>query len=79
MTYFEAMSHFGSPDGQVLYLVVCAAPGADKTLDRVLSEREAGYDVCVIATARARHWFDVAAVESTTPPAVRGWHRAGVR
>lgn len=66
MGYVSGMSHFGPPGTRVLYLVVCAAPGAEKTLERVASERAAGHDVCVIATERARDWFDVAAVESAS-------------
>lgn len=65
------MSHFGSPGGHVLYLVVCAAPGANNTLDRVHLEQANGHEVCVIATERALAWFDVAAVEVTTGHAIQ--------
>lgn len=60
------MTSFGSPDGNVLYLVVCAAPGAERTLDRIAAEQAAGWTVCVVATERALHWFDVDAVVHAT-------------
>lgn len=42
----------------MLYLVVTAASGAEHTLDRIAAEQAAGWDVCVVATERALHWFD---------------------
>jgi phosphopantothenoylcysteine decarboxylase len=53
-------------DTKVLYLVVCAVPGADRTLDRIRDEQAAGWDVCVIATERSLHWFDNNEVERLT-------------
>ena len=57
------MTSYGSPSGNVLYLVVCAVPGADRTLERIAAEQEAGWEVCVVATQRALHWFDEPAVQ----------------
>lgn len=55
------MTSFGSPDGDVLYLVVTAASGAENTLDRIAAEQAAGWTVCVVATERSLHWFDATA------------------
>lgn len=55
------MTSFGSPEGNVLYLVVCAVTGADRTLERIAAEQAAGWDVCVVATERSLHWFDAEA------------------
>ncbi len=52
------MVSFGSTDGNVLYLGVCAVPGAERIVDRVKAEQAAGWDVCLLATERALHWFD---------------------
>jgi len=60
------MSSFGSPSGRVLYLVVCAVPGAERTLERVRIEQGNGWEVCVVATEKALHWFDGATVEQAT-------------
>ncbi|MCP5029518.1 MAG: flavoprotein, partial [Actinomycetia bacterium] len=60
------MSSFGSPNGKVLYLAVCAVPGADHILDRIAGEQAEGWDVCLLATERALHWFDTAAAERLT-------------
>ena len=63
------MTSFGPADGNVLYLGVCAVPGADRTIERIQAEQAAGWDVCVLATERALHWFDaeVAAALSGHP------------
>lgn len=61
-----ASGSFGSADGNVLYLVVCAVPGAERTVERVRVEQAKGSEVCVVATERALHWFDAAAVENAT-------------
>lgn len=60
------MTSFGSVSGKVLYLVVCAVPGADGTLDRIASEQAAGWEVCLVATERALNWFDTDAAERLT-------------
>lgn len=60
------MTSFGAPDGNVLYLGVSAVPGADRTLDRIRREQAAGWEVCLLATERALHWFDPDAAEALT-------------
>ena len=62
----ESVTSFGSVDGNVLYLVVCAVTGADRTLERIAAEQQAGWDVCVVATERSLHWFDAVAAETQT-------------
>lgn len=57
------MTSFGSVDGKVLYLVVCAVTTADRTLERIAEEQAKGWDVCVVATERSLHWFDAEAAE----------------
>lgn len=65
------MSSFGSPSGRVLYLVVCAVPGAERTLERVRAEQANGWEVCVVATERALYWFDADAVEQASGHAIQ--------
>ena len=60
------MVSFGSPAGNVLYLVVTAVPGAQHTLERIATEQAQGWDVCVVATERSLHWFDTVAAEAMT-------------
>lgn len=60
------MTSFGSETGNVLYLVVCAVPGAEQTIDRIRAEQARGWEVCVIATERSLAWFDADAVELLT-------------
>lgn len=63
------MTSFGSATGRVLYLGVCAVPGADRTLERIRVEQAAGWEVCLLATERSLHWFDPdAAVQLTGHP-----------
>ena len=52
------MTSFGPHEGKVLYLGVCAVPGADRTIERIRTEQAAGWEVCLLATERALHWFD---------------------
>lgn len=52
------MGSYGSTSGNVLYLGVSAVPGAERTIERVKIEQAAGWDVCLLATERALHWFD---------------------
>jgi phosphopantothenoylcysteine decarboxylase len=54
----DYMTSFGSAEGKVLYLGVCAVPGADRTIERISAEQGAGWEVCLVATERALHWFD---------------------
>lgn len=60
------VTSFGSPTGNVLYLAVCAVPGADRTLERIRAEQAAGWQVCLLATERSLHWFDTDAVVALT-------------
>lgn len=60
------MTSFGSPNGNVLYLVVSAATGAEDTLDRIRAEQAAGWEVCAVLTPQALHWTDAAAIEELT-------------
>lgn len=60
------MVSFGSINGNVLYLGVSAVPGAERTIDRIKAEQAAGWDVCVLATERALHWFDADEAISVT-------------
>ena len=52
------MTSFGSTRGNVLYLGVSAVPGAERTVERIKVEQAAGWEVCLLATERALHWFD---------------------
>ena len=58
------MTSFGSPNGNVLYLGVSAVPGADRTIQRIRSEQDAGWEVCLLATERALYWFDAEEAEA---------------
>lgn len=51
---------------KILYLVVCAVPGAERTIDRIAVEQAAGWEVCVVATERALAWFDPDEIERVT-------------
>ncbi len=52
------MTSFGSDSGNVLYLVVCAAPPVRES-DRLIVQMQAlGWDVCVVTTPAARLWVD---------------------
>lgn len=58
------MTSFGSPAGNVLYLVVCAASGAEHTVERIAREQANGWEVCPVLTPGALHWVDPEAVAS---------------
>ncbi|MDG2112839.1 MAG: flavoprotein [Actinomycetota bacterium] len=66
MTSFRLAARGDRDTNGVLYLVVCAVPGAERTLDRIAAEQAAGWEVCVVATERALAWFDAGEVESLT-------------
>jgi phosphopantothenoylcysteine decarboxylase len=52
------MPSFGSPTGNVLYLVVCAAPPATTATSLIASgAQNAGWDVVIIATPTAVAWL----------------------
>jgi phosphopantothenoylcysteine synthetase/decarboxylase len=55
----------------VLYLVVCAAPPARDALVLVQLAKQAGWEVCVIATPSARRFIDPPALEAATGHPVR--------
>lgn len=65
------VTSFGSPSGKVLYLVVCAVTGADRTVDRIAQEQANGWDVCVVATERSLHWFDAEEAEQVSGHALQ--------
>jgi phosphopantothenoylcysteine synthetase/decarboxylase len=67
---------FGSATGDVLYLVICAAPparDAPALIDRLVG---AGWDVNVVATPTAVAWIDPVALETLTGHPVRTQFRA---
>lgn len=60
-----------APDGNVLYLVVCAAPPAQNITDLIKRKQNEGWEVCVTATPSALDWIDVEAIEALTGYPVR--------
>ncbi|MFT5531244.1 MAG: hypothetical protein ACI91O_001264 [Candidatus Poriferisodalaceae bacterium] len=60
------MTSYAFNGGRVLYLVVCAVPGAERTLERIAAEQTKGWEVCLIATERSLHWFDGRTAEELT-------------
>jgi phosphopantothenoylcysteine synthetase/decarboxylase len=69
------MAHRSRTAGQVLYLVVCAAPPARTIGDLVEALQHDGWTVCVIPTPLAASWIDVAALARQTGYPVRSDHR----
>jgi phosphopantothenoylcysteine synthetase/decarboxylase len=65
------MPSFGSPRGDVLYLVVCAAEPARATPGLVAALQGDGWDVCVVTTPSARRWAHVDALAELTGHDVR--------
>lgn len=65
------MPSFDAGPGNVLYLIVCAAPPAAQTAELVKTKQNEGWDVCVIATDMALDWFDPEQVEALTGHEVR--------
>lgn len=59
----------------VLYLIICAAPPAGQTTERVALLQAAGWDVCVIATPQATRWIDQATLEVVTGHPVRSEYK----
>ena len=55
----------------ILYLMVCAAPPAQRTAQSVQLLQEAGWDVCVIATPQGARWIDQSALTQLTGHVVR--------
>jgi hypothetical protein len=62
---------FGSGRGNVLYLIVCAAPPARRAIDCVETLRAGGWDVCAITTPAALAWVDVESLTKATDHQVR--------
>jgi phosphopantothenoylcysteine synthetase/decarboxylase len=69
------MPSFAPSPGNVLYLIVCAAPPAADTADVVKAKQADGWDVCVIATETALDWFDPDQIEALTGHEVRSQFR----
>jgi len=65
------MSEPVSPPAPVLYLMVCAAPPAQQTLEVVPLLQAAGWDVCVIATPQASRWMDTETIAEISGHVVR--------
>jgi phosphopantothenoylcysteine synthetase/decarboxylase len=70
-----AMTSFGSEAGDVLYLVVCAAPPAREAPELVRHMRAAGWNVCVVTTPTAEDWVDADALGEVSGHAVRSRFR----
>jgi phosphopantothenoylcysteine synthetase/decarboxylase len=66
---------FGSEQGNVLYLIVCAAPPARRSVECVETLQAAGWDICVIATPAALPWVDLDALAKATGHPVRSEFR----
>jgi phosphopantothenoylcysteine synthetase/decarboxylase len=62
---------FGSGRGDVLYLIVCRAPPARRSVDRVKALRADGWEVCAITTPAALAWVDVESLGKATGHPVR--------
>jgi phosphopantothenoylcysteine decarboxylase len=69
------MPSFGSETGNVLYLIVCAAPPARDTPELVKQLRSDGWDVCVIATPASLRWIDTDELTTLTGHVVRSEYR----
>jgi phosphopantothenoylcysteine synthetase/decarboxylase len=69
------MPSFGSDRGDVLYLVVCAAPPARETKRTVALLQAAGWYVCVVATPAALAWIEVPGLRDATGHSVRSEFR----
>ena len=65
------MSEAPTAGQRVLYLVVCAAPPAQRISELVALLSERGWSICVIATPRAAGWLDTAALAEQTGFPVR--------
>lgn len=69
------MPSFDPSPGNVLYLIVCAAPPAADTAKLVKAKQAEGWDVCVVATEMALDWFDADEIEALTGHEVRSRFR----
>jgi phosphopantothenoylcysteine synthetase/decarboxylase len=69
------MPSFGSDTGNVLYLIVCAAPPATRAPEIAKLAADAGWDVSAVVTPAALDWVDVALLADATGHTVRSTYR----
>jgi phosphopantothenoylcysteine synthetase/decarboxylase len=69
------VSSFGSGTGDVVYLVVCAAPPARQAAEVVELLRGAGWRSCVVVTPAALAWVDAGRLERASGHPVRSRFR----
>ncbi len=62
-------------DKAILYLILCAAPPAQRMQDFILLAQRAGWDVCVIATPQATRFIDIPALATLTGYPVRSEYK----
>lgn len=65
------MASFGSSEGNVLYLISCAAPPAQQLTSLVEKLQQAGWNTCVILTPAASRWVDAGVLTKLTGNLVR--------
>jgi phosphopantothenoylcysteine decarboxylase len=65
------MNESASTLSHILYVIVCAAPPAQRTMDVVPQLQAAGWDVCIIATPQASRWMELAPLAQLTGHPVR--------
>jgi phosphopantothenoylcysteine synthetase/decarboxylase len=70
------VASFGSGRGNVLYLIVCAAPPASHIVDSIAGLQEAGWEVCPVTTPAAAAWTDTQGLQAATGHPVRSVFRA---
>jgi phosphopantothenoylcysteine synthetase/decarboxylase len=61
--------------GRVLYLVVCAAPPAQRIDELISLLMQQGWSICVIPTPRAAGWLDISLLTAQTGFSVRHEYR----
>jgi phosphopantothenoylcysteine decarboxylase len=66
---------FGSDRGDVLYLIICAAPPAEHIVRSIAVLQETGWDVCAVATPAALAWTDTHGLHEATGHPVRSEFR----
>jgi len=69
------MPSFGSERGNVLYLILCAAPPAQQAGECVDTLQAMGWDVCAITTPAAGAWVDGESLAEATGHPVRAEFR----
>ena len=65
------MPSFGSARGDLLYLIVCAAPPANHIVDSIAGLHEVGWEVCAVTTPAAIAWTDTERLQAATGHPVR--------